>query len=458
MSSSSPPRSRFALERATLRRAMRFSVFEGMLYALMVGMAETYFVADAVRMHATPLEVGLVAALPLCVGGFGAAFGVGFLERLKSRKLLCVTCVVVQALVLMGLIAAQALGFSNPLELILGVCLYQVCGQLGGTTWSSWYGDLVPSPLRGRYFSHRTRLVHLTTFVGIAIAGTLLHTLEPQGRPELTEVSGGTGFMVIFGLAALARLCSAVILAVSPEPVFHDHHDSRDMLVFFKTEGGRHVARILLFAACVNFAVYLGSPYFAEYMLEDIQLDYFSFMLATATVMVSKFLFLPAFGRSVDRHGAAPVFRLAVFLVALTPLPWLFFKSFGVILFAQALSGFAWAAHEISFFTLLLETSDRKSRARIYSLQSVLNGSTQFLGSVLGAGALHRLGGDYLSLFWITTAARFLCAFSVAVVLAKIPSRSPISRGKLFLSAIGFRINTGIALQPEEGPEDTPAP
>ena len=52
---------------------------EGAVYALMVGCGETYFLANAVRLGASPLQQGLVVTLPLCVGAGGAVLSIAML-------------------------------------------------------------------------------------------------------------------------------------------------------------------------------------------------------------------------------------------------------------------------------------------------------------------------------------------------------------------------------------------
>ena len=54
-------------------RALRMSIWEGVVWALMVGLGETYFIADAVRLGASPLELGLIVTLPLGAGRCRAA-------------------------------------------------------------------------------------------------------------------------------------------------------------------------------------------------------------------------------------------------------------------------------------------------------------------------------------------------------------------------------------------------
>jgi hypothetical protein len=76
-----------------------------------------------------------------------------------------------------------------------------------GTGWSSWFGDLVPEDGRGRYFAKRQRWVHLSTCLGLIVAGGALAIAEPKlgeqgGGLELRgDGHGGAGQ----GLASVAQ-------------------------------------------------------------------------------------------------------------------------------------------------------------------------------------------------------------------------------------------------------------
>src|SRR5262249_10901287 len=144
-----------------------------------------------------------------------------------SRKKLAVGFVTAQALSMLALAAFDLFQAMTPARVILFASLYQVAGQGSSPAWASWYGDLVPDAIRGSYFSRRTRAVQYAIALSMVGAGFVLQLLEPR-----TFVAGGTtawlpalatagrGFAIIFGAAAAARLGSATLLALAPEPPF----------------------------------------------------------------------------------------------------------------------------------------------------------------------------------------------------------------------------------------------
>ncbi len=444
-------------------RAMRLSVWEGVAYALMVGLGETYFVTDALRLQASPLQAALVVSLPLFVGALGPLAAVRMLAHLRHRRGLAVLTAACQALGLLALALSDALDFSTPEIVIAVACLHQAFGQATGTAWSSWFGDLVPAAVRGRYFAMRTLWVQFATCVGLVGAGLLLQWLEPA-RPEEAAGAGGTGFTLILALAALCRAVSAVLLALSHENRFHGLSRGHRLRRFLATDRGRAAWRLVATGALFQLVVYVSSPYFSPYMLTELGFDYVEFMTATVSIVLWKVAMLPAWGRVIDHHGARSTYALAAVLAALVPLPWLWAKGVVWVLVAQSFSGFAWAGYEVSYFTLLLESSYVRTRAQLFAAQSLANGSGQLLGTLAGGWMLGFSRG-FLLVFALSLAGRMALALFVPGLVPAVRHGPHLGRRDVFLRVIGLRPHGGLAyrpmpdglssLSPERGTEET---
>jgi MFS family permease len=408
------------IDPAQVERALRLSIADGMCWALMFGLGETYFVADAIRLGASSLELGLVATLPLCVGAAGPILALALLARFGRRRPLVVCAASLQALALATLALCDLARATTPALLMALAALYQVAGQGAGTPWSSWYGDLVPSGMRGRYFGFRNIGVYLFTCVGILLGGSLLEGIEGV-RPGEASGAGGYGFFVVFGLAALARAACTALLARSPEPRFQGLSASGRVLAFARTGRGGRLVRLLLLGAAMQLAVYVAGPYFAPFMLEDLGFDYARFTAASLAIVLSKAAFAPLWGTWIDRHGARWSFGRAALLLALVPMPWLWAGDLAWVLVAQMISGFAWAGYEVALFALLVESSPRRVRPQAFAAQSVMNGGAQITGGLLGAalaGAVHD------ELRWVF-AASFAGRLLAALVLTRLAPRGP---------------------------------
>lgn len=418
---------------------MRLSLLEAPFFALMVGAGETYFVADAVRLGASVLELALTVALPLCAGAVGALTAILYLRRLRHRRAGVALGASVQAAVLAVLATSEALRLTDPVRLIAAACLYHMAGQFAGMLWSSWYGDLVPPEVRGRYFARRNRRTHITTFASLASAGLVLQALEP-GSAALGR--GGQGFACIFGFAAFCRLVSVALLLASSELPFRGLTGPRRTLHYLRTERGGRAGRLLMLGATLQIGVYIGAPYFTPFMLQELRFSYLELTLATACVVAAKFLLLPTWGHLIDARGARRIYPLALLLVALVPLPWIFAHGLLVVAFAQAFSGASWACYEITYFAVLLDATFKRTRPQTLAAQSVLNGTGQLLGSLLGASLFSMVGQDFRGLFVASTGVRLLVAL-VALPLVPDVARSAVEGSTLVLRTIGFRAHGG---------------
>lgn len=436
----------------TLRRTLSRSIVEGSVYALMVGLGEAYLVADVIRLGAGPLEVVLATTLPLFVGSIGAVAAATLLRHAPHRRPLVAGAAFAQALVVLGIAWFDLTGRSSPATLIASACLYHTFGQAAGTGWGPWFGEIVPEAVRGDYFSRRTGFVHAFTFVGLVVAGAVLHQIEPPAEAG----GGGSGFALIFALAALFRLASAALLATSWEPDVHPEPAAPSVLAVALAPEAAGLRRLLVAGSAALLAVMLSSPFFAAFMLKELRFDYLTFMAAQSTIVAARVLSLPRWGRAVDEHGPRPVFLLGATLIALVPLPWALVGPIPLVFFAEAFSGMSWSAYEVSLFALLLDVTDRRLRPAAFAVQSVLNGAAQLAGGLLGAALFGIADVGYQGVFLAGFAARLSVALAVPGLLRRLGPAPALGRRALLFRMIGFRENGGPALGPV--PEPPPAP
>ncbi len=432
---------------------MRLSMADGATYALMVGTAEVYFLADAIRLGASAFELALVVGLPLACGALGPLLALRRLSRARSRKPLVVGAALGQALILAALGLVDLAGAASPASLIGLICLYQICAQGAGTGWASWYGDLVPREVRGRYFSRRTRLVHLSTCIGMLTGGLLLDRLEPGPAGDaLSAELGGAGFGTLFLVAAAYRLFSALLLAASPEGPFRGVPDRMRVERFLRTQRGTGAWRLVLLVGSLQFFVYLASAYFAPFMLGELRLDYLEYTAANLWLVIVKVALLPLWGRWIDQYGPRSILALALVLVALVPLPWVFASGLGLVLVAQTLSGISWSGFEVSNFALLLDSGYRRTRLHLFAAQSIMNGGAQLAGSLTGAMLLPWIDGGYRVLFLASCVGRMVVALAMPAVVPPARGAPGIGRGRLALRMVGIRPGGGPMHRPvEEG-------
>jgi hypothetical protein len=435
---------------------MRLSIVEGVLYAAMVGLGEFWIVADAVRLGSSPFLLAASVTLPQLVGSLGAVGMLGLLRHASARRPLVMSAVALQGANLLVLGMLSALGATTPAVLVTLACLHQLFGQPAGTAWSSWYGDVVPRQLRGRWFGGRVRWIHGTTFVAIVTGGLLLSLIEPAAAG--TEVAGGgLGYGLIYSLAGLLRLSCLALQARSWEPPFHPPVLRENVRAVVASGPG---AGVLLAGSAMLLAVCVSTPYFAPHMLETLAFTYPQYLAAQGAMIGMKVVSLGTWGRWVDRAGALPTYRVAAVLVALVPLPWMFADRAAIVYCAQAFSGVAWAGHEVSLLALTLGAVGPRQRAVLLTAQSVSNGVAQVAGGLVGTAVVGGLGITYGWTFLLSGLGRLTVALTSPRWLAGLAALH-VRRGRMATRVVAWTPHGGPIRQllpPSPARSATPVP
>ncbi len=429
------------------RRTLRLSLADGLFYAVMVGFGETYFLADAVRLHASVTEIGLLVALPLCIGGAGPIGAYFVYRRLRRCRVIVVVSACAQVIVLAALAASEAIGVLTPGRLILAACVYQIAGQACGTTWANWIGDLVPATVRAHYFARRQGYIYLVSFLSLLSAGGLLQILE-RAQGGAVHAAAGRGFQVIFAVAAVARLGSMILLSAMPEAEFTPLPTARRLFAFQRTQRGRAASRLLGVGAVFSFTVYVSAPYYGAFMLGALHFTYLEYTLAVGAAVVAKVLALRRWGHAIQHHGALQVYFVAIVLVGVIPLAWVARPGFLVVLSAQALSGFAWSGFELAHFTLLLESGYRSTRQYLFTMHNLLSGSAQLAGGLVGAILLGADARGYPVIFAASAVGRLILGLLAPSLLVPLRPFNRVGRGRLLFRLIGLRQAGGLSIRP----------
>ena len=360
-------------------RSLRHSIWDGVFFSTMIGTAESYFAAFAVFLRATTAQIGILASLPPLLASLAQLLSAWMGRRLGKRREIIVFGAVLQALSL-PLFAFLPLFYPDSALPLLIVCavIYFTGPNLGSPQWGSLMGELVPESRRGRFFALRTRLSSLANFSALALAGVVL---------ELFDLLALTywGFVAIFGLAAASRLTSAWHLHRMMDPPGHVsslempwHHGLRDAM---RTSG---LLRFTAFFAAMQFAVALASPFFALYMMRDLEFGYLAFMANTAASMCVQFLTLHRWGRLSDLFGNRLILATTGAIIPVLPCLWLVSTNYTYLLLVQALSGLAWAGFTLSAGNTVYDLTPREHRVTLMAVHNVSAAAAVFLGALAG--------------------------------------------------------------------------
>ena len=383
MTTSTSSKARIAdtsIQDAAREKGLRSQVQEGACAAVMQGSGETYLSAFALLLHSTPFQIGLLAAVPPIIGTIAQLLSVKVLDRVHSRKPLILLGAAGQALAWLPLFVLPMLfpGYGSWL-LLTAVMLYFAMGHLTVPAWNSVITDMIDDDRRGLYFARRAKVVAVTSFAALSVAGLILHTSETWTNPAW-------GFAIIFLLAGIARLMSAGYLTRLKESPRRDV-SGRDTGVrdFLRARRSVMFRRFLLFSGSFHVAAMMAGPFFVVYLLRDLHLTYLQYGAWLAAPILGQLLSLQEWGHIADTYGNKKVLVLTGLIIPILPVLYIFSSDWILLVGINFLSGLIWPGFSLSLGNYVFDAVKPSDRTKGVAIYNAVNAIGAGIGAMLGS-------------------------------------------------------------------------
>jgi MFS family permease len=426
------------MQRHAIKKSLRVSFWDGVFAAAMTGLTAEYFTPFALALKASISQIGILTALPNLAGSFSQLKSADITESVGSRRKVICSFVFLQALVLLPVIFVPYL-FKNWAvgSLIVLVSLFNVFGAFSLPVWQSLMTDYLPYNKRGRYFGWRNKVLGIVTITGLFGAGMTLNLFKGNIL---------RGFLIIFSFACLCRFVCVYFLFQMYEPKQHLRKEAYfSFWDFLKRARESNFARFVIFNSVFIFSVYLAAPFFSVLMLKDLKFNYFTYTILITTVSIATIFTIDRWGRNADKVGNMKVLRVSSLLIASLPFWWILNQNPVYLIFAQALSGIAWAGFNLCSLNFIYDAVTPAKRTRCIAYFYFFNGLAICLGSFVGgllANSLPNIFGYRLfSLFFIAGSLRFIVALTLPLRIREVRPVEKISSKDLFLRIVGLRPN-----------------
>jgi len=432
-----------------VRKSLRNSFIDGVFASAMLGFTEQYITPFAIALKATTAQIGMLAAFPSIIGSLIQLKSADVVEHLKSRIRIITIFVFLHAFMFIPILLVPFLFKENRvLWLILFVILGTSFNAFAGPAWTSLMADHIPSKSRGKYFGWRNRLLGMITVACAFLAGFILNIF---GKDKLT------GFVVILALASVARFISWSYLKKMYEPhmkITKEHYFT--FWDFIKRVKESNFAKFVLYAASISFAVSMSGPFFAVYMLRDLNFSYVTYTIIAIAATTSTLIAMGIWGKHADIVGNMRVIRFTSLFVPLAPIFWLFSQNIFYLILIQFFAGFIWAGYNLSVFNFVYDAVMPEKRTRCVSYFNVINGCAICIGSLTGGFLAKNLptifGYKLLALFLLSGILRAIFVASILPLIKEVRRVENISSLDLFFSVTRLRpieVEGGKLLKPK---------
>lgn len=440
-----------SLRKETLRSSLRCSQQEAVASATMTGASDNFLNAFAVYLQANALQMGWLTAIPQLFGALFQIFSV-WLGNHVRRKPLVVRIAFLQSAVV-GMLAVLAVAYGLGLTgdhgvafLIILAVGYFSCLNTIQPHWRAWMGGLVPRRRRGVFFAARTRLTMGASLLVFISGGVVLSQTDAYNR-------AWAGFAFLFASAAVGRLISGILLSRMHDPEPESGRNAMPLL-----DSWKHIVESLrdpafrhysLFVAAMQGTVAISAPFFAVYMLRDLNFSYLHFSLNSIASILTQFAMLRFWGRFSDRFGNHLTMVIASSIIPVIPLLWLVSADYTYLIIIQMISGFSWSGFTLSTANYLYDIRPHQTNFALYAaIQSGTSALMVFCGALLGGYVARHSPGmaEAIAPLWDMRSALFLVFMTsallrVVVVAAYLPRlKEPKIRHRPKVLDVIFRV------------------
>jgi MFS family permease len=385
-----------------VRRSIRAAYVNAALWGVGSGLASTTLIVYLARLQgATGQAIGWILAVPSLVGLLRLA-APPWIDRVASRRWFCAGLFLASAavLALLPLLAVDDV-IRDRRERMFGVSAawagYQLLECIGVVGLWSWFGDLVPPWVRGRFLGRRESWLNIGAVVGtlaaigVTLAWPRLFVDADVARMRPMREWQSYALCAWLGAGALAVGALSLLLAAdAPRRLSPSRHLHRlRVRELTKPIADPCFRRFLTFGLWFSFSNGIVQTAQSLFPILRLELSFAARKTLDGGLRAAKAATLPVVGASVDRHGNVRFLAFSQGVIAIAPLFYLFATPaepwwiLGVYV-----CWLAYAGHDVTFPNIMLGLSPPGQSATyaaawfawtnlVYSL-SVLAGGAAF--------------------------------------------------------------------------------
>lgn len=419
------------------------AIFDGMYFCVMIGVGESFLSPFCIALGSDSLQTGILNSAPILIGALAQGLGLFLHRKGLPRKKIIVFSAILQGMSWFGL-AWLSLFYNNGslriLILLILWIIYNSAGNLGGPSWNSLIGDLIPSRVRGSYFGFRNQRIGWITISTMLIGGWFLNNAKLIHQEFL-------GFTILFIIAGFARLKSAWWVNEYIEPGYQVHHEDHfTYFDFIKRAFSSNFAKFVLFFSSMNAVSSFSGTYFPLYALRELRLSYTVYSILIITQIMTQLICMQNWGRLCDEFGNRKILSICTLGICFSGTIWIISSNFYFMLFVQLYSGLFWAGFNLSGSNFLFDAVSPRKRAACATYMSITNSTFVFIGTILGGYVATHAAPDFLiytaldgthsiyyKIFVISFILRIIIALTMLPLFKEVREVLPASSGEIIL-------------------------
>lgn len=366
----------------------------------------TFLVALLYYVGVSDANIGVITSLT-SLAALSQLFTLNLTNSLKKYKFF--VCLVSQFRFLLAFIYfIPFLPISNQKRVWMVVGFYliaQIFVQIGTPATQDWIASLVPSRLRGKYFSIKDTMAIFVTSSIMLLAGVMIDICK---RKDILS-----GFFILGCLIFILVVINIVALTKMKEPkISFLNKDGKEMhgalarkakqeiisetkvsqlIVYKQSIKSKRFRKVLCLNLLWMTSFYIAAPFIATYQIRELNLPYTFIMIVNFGSCLFRMFLTLRMGKFGDRYGMAKVLKYAFaalgvqYIILAFTIP---SNAYLMTIIGALFSAAAWSFIGIGMFGIQLEFLERDKRITQLTLMSAISGVFGFFVTWIGSKIL----------------------------------------------------------------------
>lgn len=405
------------LDNQTLRNNVKYSILNGSLSNVAVGLTGSFMAVYALKLGSTENMIAILSSGPALMGLLAQVPAAVMTERIEKKKEVMVKWAMLQRMCYFIFAIIPFLPIATIYKAWLFILLVTAMNfptNIVNTMWTQMMGEIIPTRYRGRVFGDRNYVMGWFALVSMMLAG-----------PLLDYIPYPYNYTVLFGLSFIAFMASLGYLNRTDE-VKSSEAPASSVRKSNPYEGFKFIIKdqsfliFVLAATLLNLGFGLSASIWTLNQVRDLHLSNTQIALTTVLQSLGTTLSFPYWGRIIDRIGSKTVFLLAVFLFTFRPLVQIFVTADNLWLMWLIcfITGLGQGAYALSQFNTLLEVApDPNMRPSYLAFFNMAVQSVSFIFPMVGVQIYTMMGNQANPVFLLSTLIRALATIVMASVI-----------------------------------------
>lgn len=398
-------------EQEKREKTMHYSILDGAAWSLMMHTAQTFLIPFAIAINLPLFFISALSSFPQLFDGIAQKIGSYSTDFNWNRKKILVYGAILQALMLLGLAIVVfhsntlCSDFKNTLIMLLVTAIF-FFGGIINPSWCGIIGDVVPEQIRASWFGKRAKIIQIVALLTLFFSGIFLDYMK-------TDVI--MGFIILFLIAAMARVISAYYLNLHWDP---------NPEIKSESEVNTDFTKYCICLFFIYFSFFIANTYIIVYKLKLLNFDYFWFSLGLIAFTLSYALSAPHWGRLIEKYGTKKILSATFMLSFIAIILWIFITTPVEAIPLELFRGMLWSGIMLSSINYLYEITSARTRIKAMGQSALFIGAGSFAGTIAGGAILEFLGDNtffsFYILFLIIALIRVVSSFFVAANIKEL--------------------------------------